>query len=73
MDDPEINEFVRAGLAQEWAPEQITGRMKQQDRDITHDQVRDVERRLNSRPRACLGFRNPNEVFHEKTPPAGCD
>ncbi len=42
-------------------------------RDITHDQVRDVERRLNNRPRACLGFRTPNEVFHEKTPPAGCD
>ena len=42
-------------------------------RDITHDQVRTVETRLNNRPRACLGFRTPNEVFHEKTPPAGCD
>lgn len=42
-------------------------------RDITHDQVRAVETRLNNRPRACLGFRTPNEVFHEKTPPAGCD
>ena len=31
MDDPEINEIVRAGLAQEWAPEQIAGRMQQQD------------------------------------------
>src|SRR3990172_4738940 len=30
MDDPAINHSVRAGLAQEWAPEQITGRMKQQ-------------------------------------------
>ena len=33
MDDPEINEAVRAGLAQEWAPEQIAGRMQQQDSD----------------------------------------
>ncbi len=33
MDDPEINDAVRTGLAQEWAPEQITGRMKQQDCD----------------------------------------
>src|SRR2546422_7984620 len=31
MDDPEINEAVRAGLAHEWAPEQIAGRMQQQD------------------------------------------
>jgi IS30 family transposase len=42
-------------------------------RDITHNQVRNVERLLNNRPRACLGFRTPSEVFHEKTPPAGCD
>ena len=31
MDDPEINEAVRAGLTHEWAPEQIAGRMLQQD------------------------------------------
>jgi IS30 family transposase len=42
-------------------------------RDITHQQVRSVEQRLNNRPRACLGFRTPAEVFFEKTPPAGCD
>ena len=30
MDDPQLNETVRRGLAQEWAPEQIAGRMKQQ-------------------------------------------
>ena len=42
-------------------------------RDITHQQVRTVEQRLNNRPRACLGFRTPAEVFYEKTPPAGCD
>jgi IS30 family transposase len=42
-------------------------------RDITHDQVRKVEQRLNNRPRECLGFRTPAEVFFEKNPPSGCD
>jgi IS30 family transposase len=42
-------------------------------RDISHYQVRDAEQRLNDRPRACLGFRTPAEVFFEKTPPTGCD
>lgn len=42
-------------------------------RDITHQHVRSVEQRLNNRPRACLGFRTPEEVFYDKTPPDGCD
>lgn len=42
-------------------------------RDISHYQVRDVGKLLNDRPRACLGFRTPAEVFFEKTPPTGCD
>jgi IS30 family transposase len=42
-------------------------------RDISHSEVRQVEKTLNNRPRACLGFRTPAEVFFEKTPPAGCD
>jgi IS30 family transposase len=42
-------------------------------RDISHHEVRRVENLLNNRPRACLGFRTPNEVFFEKNPPAGCD
>lgn len=33
LDDPQINQFVRAGLAREWAPEQIEGRLKQLDAD----------------------------------------
>ena len=28
MDDAQINQQVREGLAQEWSPEQISGRMK---------------------------------------------
>ena len=42
-------------------------------RDITHSQVRAAEHQLNHRPRACLGFRTPHEVFYEQTPPTGCD
>jgi transposase, IS30 family len=42
-------------------------------RDISHNQVRQVEKLLNDRPRACLGFRTPNEVFFGKTPPSDCD
>jgi IS30 family transposase len=42
-------------------------------RDITHAEVRHAENRLNNRPRACLGFRTPAEVFFEKTSPAGCN
>jgi transposase, IS30 family len=42
-------------------------------RDISHHEVRRVETLLNNRPRACLGFRTPSEVFFEKNPPAGCD
>jgi len=42
-------------------------------RDISHHEARQVETLLNNRPRACLGFRTPTEVFFEKTPPSGCD
>lgn len=42
-------------------------------RDISHGQVRETENKLNNRPRACLGFRTPAEVFFEKTPLTGCD
>ncbi|MGH6683400.1 MAG: IS30 family transposase [Pseudolabrys sp.] len=42
-------------------------------RDISHHEVRRVEKLLNDRPRACLGFRTPAEVFFEKNPPSRCD
>ena len=42
-------------------------------RDISHYEVRQVENLLNNRPRACLGFRTPSEVFFGKTPPSDCD
>jgi transposase, IS30 family len=42
-------------------------------REISHHEVRQAENRLNNRPRKCLGFRKPGEVFFEKNPPSGCD
>jgi IS30 family transposase len=42
-------------------------------RDISHHEVRQVEKLLNDRPRACLDFQTPAEVFFEENPPAGCD
>ena len=41
--------------------------------DISHHEVRQVENLLNNRPRACLGFRTPAEVFFEENPPGNCD
>jgi IS30 family transposase len=42
-------------------------------RDVSHDEVRQVEKLLNNRPRACLGFQTPAEVFFENRPPGDCD
>ena len=33
--------------------------------DVTHYEVREVENLINSRPRTCLGYRTPSEVFFE--------
>ncbi len=41
-------------------------------RDVTHYEVREVENLLNDRPRACLGYRTPNEVFFENSPSKNC-
>jgi transposase, IS30 family len=41
-------------------------------RNVSHHEVRQVENLLNDRPRACLGFRTPSEVFFAKTPPSDC-
>ncbi len=41
-------------------------------RDISHAEVRRVETLINSRPRQCLDFKTPHEVFFEKTPPSDC-
>jgi len=42
-------------------------------RDISHYEVRQVEKLLNNRPRACLGFCTPAEVFFQENPSASCD
>ena len=35
---------------------------------VTYQQVRDVEKLLNNRPRKCLGYRTAQEVFHSLQP-----
>ena len=42
-------------------------------RDISHCEVRRVENLLNHRPRACLGYRTPEEVFFEESSPLSCN
>lgn len=42
-------------------------------RDVSHQAVREVENLLNDRPRECLGFRTPHEVFFEKHHQKNCD
>jgi IS30 family transposase len=42
-------------------------------RNISHYEVRQVEKSLNNRPRECLNFSTPYEVFFEKSPLAGCN
>ena len=42
-------------------------------RIISHHQIREVENLLNNRPRACLGYKTPNEVFFEKNASRPCD
>ena len=41
-------------------------------RSITHNEVQDAEILLNNRPRECLGFRTPNEVFFEQHTEKNC-
>ncbi len=41
-------------------------------RDVTHYEVREVENLLNDRPRACLGYRTPSEVFFDNSPSKNC-
>jgi IS30 family transposase len=42
-------------------------------RKVTHHQVRRVQHLLNNRPRACLGYRTPNEVFFGDSTPQNCN
>jgi IS30 family transposase len=33
---------------------------------VTEDQVREVQNKLNNRPRKCLGWRTPNEIISDQ-------
>ena len=41
--------------------------------DVSHAELREAENLLNDRPRACLGYRTPREVFSENQPSTNCD
>lgn len=42
-------------------------------RDVSHQEVRAVEKLLNDRPSECLGFRTPSEVFFDEHRGKNCD
>jgi len=42
-------------------------------RNVTHQEVRAIENLLNNRPRKCLGYATPAEVFHQKTGGPRCN
>jgi IS30 family transposase len=42
-------------------------------REVSHADVARTEDLLNDRPRACLGYRTPREVFFEQFAHSGCD
>jgi IS30 family transposase len=42
-------------------------------REVSHAEVARIETLLNDRPRACLGYRTPREVFFEQLAHSGCD
>lgn len=42
-------------------------------RDVSHADVTRIENLLNDRPRACLGYRTPREVFFEQLARSDCD
>lgn len=42
-------------------------------RTVSHAEVARIEDLLNDRPRACLGYRTPREVFFEQRTQPGCD
>jgi len=42
-------------------------------RDVSHQDVRRVEKLINTRPRACLGFKTPYEVFFGDDQTPDCD
>jgi IS30 family transposase len=41
-------------------------------RDVTHFDVREAEKSINNRPRACLDFQTPHEVFFENHREKNC-
>ena len=75
LDDPEINAAVRAGLAQEWSPQQIVGRREQpvERRSVSHPTIDAWSQHSAEREHweACLRRRGQRLGRRKKTgPPA---
>lgn len=52
------------GMLRRYIPKGTSGHQ------LSSEQLRRIERKLNHRPRACLGYRTPHEVFFNLTPVA---
>ena len=66
-------EWVESLLREEWSLEQVSGWLSmEQGLHVSHEWIYQyvcIMDRLNNRPRKCLGFKTPNQLFSGINPP----
>ena len=71
----ELEDSEEAGFWERGLNENTNGLIRQylsksaDYRTLTIEQVRSIMKQLNNRPRKCLGFKTPNQLFSEINPP----